>query len=168
MKNYGKMTLTTRGDQEIVMTRTFDAPRALVYDAWTKPELLKRWLGARGGWELATRELDLRVGGQARYVWRSSDGRSMGMTQTYLEVVPHQRLVAKELFDEPWYPGDAVSTVELIEESGRTTVRQIVRYASADARALVLKFPAVEGVAQSFDVLEVVLAQPASPGGAGR
>jgi uncharacterized protein YndB with AHSA1/START domain len=164
MKNYGKMTLTTQGDQEIVMTRTFDAPRRLVYDAWTKPELLKRWLGVRGGWELAVCELDLRVGGQARYVWRSSEGRSMGMTQTYLELVPHERLVAKELFDDPWYPGDAVATVELSEEAGRTTVRQIVRYASAEARAMVLKFPAIEGVAQSFDALEELLAQrPSSP-----
>lgn len=158
MKSYGKMTLTTRGDQEIVMTRTFEAPRALVYDAWTKPELLKRWLGVRGGWELAVCELDLRVGGQARYVWRSSDGRSMGMTQTYLELVPNERLVAKELFDEPWYPGDAIATIELSEVAGRTTLQQIVRYASAEARAVVLKFPAVEGVAESFDSLEGVLA----------
>ena len=87
----------------------------------------------------------------------------MGMTQTYLEVVPNERLVVQEFFDEPWYPGDAVATIELSEEGGRTTVRQIVRYASADARAVVLKFPAVEGVAQSFDALEGFLAERPTP-----
>jgi uncharacterized protein YndB with AHSA1/START domain len=79
MKNSGKLIVTTPSDREIVMTRVFDARRRLVYDAWTKPELLRRWLGVFGGWVLAVCEIYLKVDGSCRYLWRGPDGTEMGM-----------------------------------------------------------------------------------------
>ena len=102
------------------MSRVFDAPRSLVFDAWTKPELLKRWLGVRGGWSMVVCEVDLRVGGAYRFVWRGPDGAEMGMGGVYREIVAPERLVATESFDDPWYPGEAVDTTLLVEEGGKT------------------------------------------------
>ena len=97
MKDTGKLKVTAQSEREIVMTRDFDAPRRLVFDALTKPELLKRWLGVFGGWELAVCEVDLKVGGTYRYVWRrSSDGSEMGVRGVYREIVPPERLVCTE------------------------------------------------------------------------
>src|SRR5688500_5564859 len=91
--------IAARGDTEIVITREFDARRTLVYEAYTKPELLKRWLGVRNGWTLETCELDLVVGGRYRYVWRSAKGKLMGMGGIYKEIVPNERIVTTERFD---------------------------------------------------------------------
>src|ERR1700694_1061831 len=78
MKNSGALKVTAQSDREIVMTRVFDAPRNLVFDAYTKPELLKRWLGVFGGWSMPVCEVDLRVGGSYRWGWGGEDGRKMG------------------------------------------------------------------------------------------
>lgn len=158
MKQLGKTTLTTRGDREMVLIRTFDAPRPLVFAAWTQPRLLERWMGARAGWTLEVSKFELRVGGTARYVWRG-EGHQMGLTQTVLEVDPPARLVMEEIFDEPWYPGRAVSTLELVEADGKTTCTLTVRYASAEVLDLVLRFPAAEGLAEGYDRLDEVLAE---------
>ena len=82
-----KLQITTPSDRENAMTRVFDAPRNLVWDALTKPELLKRWLGVRGGWRLDVCEIDLKVGGKYRYVWRGAKGAEMGMGGVYREIV---------------------------------------------------------------------------------
>src|SRR5262245_47174521 len=102
MHKAGTLKLTTPSDREIVMTREFQAPRHLVFDALTKPELLKQWFGVFGGWSLAVCEVDLRVGGSYRYQWRGPEGVVMGMRGTFREVVPPERLVATEKFDESW------------------------------------------------------------------
>ena len=87
MTNTGSLKVTTPSDREIAMTRVFDAPRTLVFDALTKPELLKRWLAVRGGWSLVVCEIDLKVGGAFRYVWaRDRDGIEMGMRGVYREI----------------------------------------------------------------------------------
>jgi uncharacterized protein YndB with AHSA1/START domain len=96
MKKAGALKVTTPSDREIAMTRAFDAPRRLVFDAWTKPELLKRWLGVFGGWSMDVCEVNLKVGGSYRFVWRGPDGAKMGMGGVYREVVPGERLVATE------------------------------------------------------------------------
>src|SRR3954471_17741721 len=106
MRNTGALQVTTPTDREIVMTRVFDAPRRLVFDAFTRPELLKRWLGVLGGWSLEVCEVDLRVGGTYRYVWRGPDGTAMGMRGVHREIVPAERIVATEVFDDPWYEGE--------------------------------------------------------------
>src|ERR1700716_4401588 len=95
-KNAAKLQVTTPSDREIAMTRVFDAPRSLVFDAFTKPELLKRWLGVLGGWTFAVCEVDLKVGGKYRYVWRGKDGREMGMGGVYREIVRPERIVSTE------------------------------------------------------------------------
>jgi uncharacterized protein YndB with AHSA1/START domain len=152
------LQVEARGDREIVMTREFNAPRHLVYEALTKPELIKRWLGAFGGWTMPVCEVDLRVGGSYRYLWRGPDGAEMGMRGEYREIVPNERIVSTEAYDESWYPGDAVGTAELVEKAGRTTLTTTVRYSSRDTRDAVLKSPMESGVAKGYDALEALLA----------
>ena len=162
MKHAGTLKLTTSGDREIVMTRDFDAPRQLVFDAWTKPELVRRWLLGPAGWTMPVCEIDLRVGGAYRYLWRHlQNGAEMGMGGVFREITAPERLVATERFDQSWYPGEAVSTLMLVEQSGRTTLTQTVRYESREARDVVLKSPMEHGVAASYDRLEELLASSA-------
>jgi uncharacterized protein YndB with AHSA1/START domain len=158
--NYtGSLKLTTRGDREIVMTRVFDAPRRLVFDALTKPELVKQWLLGPPGWSMPVCEIDLRVGGVYRYVWRHADGKEMGMGGIYREIVAPERVVASEKFDEVWYPGEAVGTLVLSEQGGKTTITQTVLYQSREAQDAVLKSGMEKGVAASYDRLAEMLAQ---------
>ena len=158
MKNAAKLQITTPSDRELAMIRSFDAPRDLVWDAWTKPELLKQWLGVRGGWTFALCEVDLKVGGKYRYVWRGPSGAEMGMGGVFREVVKLERLVATEKFDESWYEGDAMDTTTFVERGGKTTVTTTVKYASKAVRDAVLKSPMESGVAESYNKLDEVLA----------
>ena len=135
----------------------------MVFDALTKPELVKRWLGGFGGWSMAVCEVDLKVGGSYRYVWRGPDGREMGMRGIYREIVRPERIVSTEVFDDPWYPGEAVGTAVLVERGGRTTLTTTVLYASKEARDGVLESPMESGVAKSYDALDALLA--ATPAG---
>lgn len=153
------LKVEARGDREIVMTRAFDAPRELVFDALTKPELLKRWFGAIEGWSLAVCEVDLRVGGAYRYVWRGPDGAQMGMRGVFREIVRPERIVNTEQFDESWYPGGAVETTTLVEQGDTTTLTSTVRYESREARDAVLKSPMEQGVAAGYDILDQFLAE---------
>ena len=161
MANAGKLSVTTRTDREIVMTRVFDAPRKLVFDAHTKPELLKRWLHGPDGWLLRICEIDLKVGGKYRYVWRHSDGREMGMGGVYREIVPPERIVTTEIFDEDWTGGEVLGTLSLSEHNGKTTLRNTLLYPSKDVRDAVLKSGMEQGVAASYDRLEGFLASVA-------
>jgi uncharacterized protein YndB with AHSA1/START domain len=157
IRNVGNMQLSTPGDREIVMSRVFDAPRALVFEAFTKPELLKRWLGVHNGWKMTLCEIDLRPGGKYRYGWESRDGTKMSMGGEYREIVPATRIVATELFDDPWYPGEAVGTTSFVEAGGKTTLSMSVLYASKEAREAVLETPMEQGVAAGLDVLAEIL-----------
>jgi len=158
MKSSGALKVSAQSDREIVMTRVFDAPRNLVFDAYTKPELLKRWLGVFGGYSMPVCEVDLRVGGAYRFVWRGPDGAEMGVRGVYREVVRPERLVHTEKFDEAWYPGESVITTVLVEQGGKTTLTVTMRYESREARDAVLKSPMESGVAQSYDKLAEFLA----------
>lgn len=157
MKNTEPLQLTTPTDREIVVTRVFDAPRILVFDAFTKPDLLERWFYGPPGWSLVVCEIDLKAGGACRYVWRGRDGVEMGMRGIILEIVAPERLVATEKFDVPWYPGEAVSTIVLLEQDGKTTLTQTIRYESREARDAVLKSPMEQGLAMGYDRLEEML-----------
>jgi uncharacterized protein YndB with AHSA1/START domain len=165
MKNI--LQITTRGDRELVMTRVFDAPRHLVFEACSKPELVRRWLLGPDGWSMPVCEIDLRVGGSYRYVWRHSDGREMGMGGVYREIVVPERIVATEKFDEAWYPGEAVGTFLLTEQGGKTTLTQIMLYDSRETRDAVLKSPMEKGVAASYDRLETIVASMPRQGAEG-
>jgi uncharacterized protein YndB with AHSA1/START domain len=159
MTNEGNLKLTTRGDREVVMMRTLDAPRKLVFDAFTKPELVKQWLLGPPGWSMPVCEIDLRVGGSYRYVWRKAGVPDMGMGGVYREIVPPEKIVSTETFDQAWYPGEAVGTVLLVEQGGKTTVTQTVLYQSKEARDGILKSGMEKGVAASYDRLAELLSR---------
>jgi uncharacterized protein YndB with AHSA1/START domain len=158
MKNTGTLKLTVVGDREIVMTRVFDAPRSLVFEAMTKPELLKRWLFGPPGWSMVVCEMDLKVGGAYRWVWRGPDGTEMGMGGVHREIVPPERIVCTQLFDQDWTGGEAVGTLVLVERDGKTTLTNTVRYSSREVRDALLKTPMEHGVAAGYDRLAELLA----------
>jgi uncharacterized protein YndB with AHSA1/START domain len=160
-----QLTIAVSGDREIVMTRAFDAPRALVWDAVTRPDLLKRWLGVHNGWALAVCEIDLRVGGKYRYVWRGPNRAEMGMGGAYLEILAPERIVNTEKFDDPWYPGEGVGTMVLVEHAGRTTMTTTVTYESKAARDMVVASPMESGMAAGYNALDAVLASLGAEGG---
>jgi uncharacterized protein YndB with AHSA1/START domain len=164
MRNVGKMTIDTPGDREVVMTRDFDAPRQLVYDAYTKPELVARWLTGPAGWTMPVCEIDLKVGGKYRYVWQNAQGKSMSSGGVYREIVPPERVVATERFEDPWYPGEAVATTTFVEADGRTTMTMSIQYDSKETRDMVVKTGMEGGVAYSFDQLEQILAAQVQAG----
>lgn len=155
MKNTGTLKVTTPSDREVVMTRVFDAPRRLVFDAFTKPELLKRWFGPRG-WSMVVCEVDLRVGGGFRFVLRGPDGRELGMRGVYREIVAPERSVHMESFDD--YPGESQVTGVFTEQGGKTTLTATVLYASQEVRDAVLKSGMEHGAAESYDRLAELLA----------
>jgi uncharacterized protein YndB with AHSA1/START domain len=151
------LKLTTPGDCEIAMTRVFDAARRRVFDALTRPEVLKRYF-ATPGWSLVVCEIDLKSGGAYRYVWRSNDGAEMGMGGVYREIVAPERIVNTEAFDEPWYPGEALDTSVLIEQGGKTTLTLTVVYEAREARDAVLKTDMEQGLSVIYDRLAEMLA----------
>ena len=161
MRNSRAFNITAHDDREIVVTRIFDAPRQLVFDAYTKPKLIQRWLLGPDGWSMPVCEIDLKAGGKYRYVWKSdSDGREMGMGGVYREVVAPERIVATEVFDEAWYPGEAVDTIVFVEREDTTTLTQTILYNSRETRDAVLKSPMQTGMAASYDRLEKFLPSP--------
>ena len=164
MTNTGTLKVTTPTDREIVMTRVFVAPRKLVFDTWTKPELLKRWLLGPPGWSMPVCEIDLKAGGAFRFVWRSSDGREMGMRGVYREIAPPERLVHTELFDEDWTGGETLVTTVLTEQAGRTIVTMTALYSSREARDAARATGMEQGVAASYDRLAELLASTLNRG----
>jgi uncharacterized protein YndB with AHSA1/START domain len=159
MKNTGTLKITLSGNNEIVMTRVFDAPRALVYDAFVKPELLRRWFGPRGH-SLEVCEVDHRVGGGFRFVLRKPDGGLMGMRGKYVELAPPDRSVHMESFDD--FPGEAQVTTVFVEKDGKTTMTATVGYGSQEVCDMVLKSGMEHGAAESYDRLAELLAGTAA------
>jgi uncharacterized protein YndB with AHSA1/START domain len=159
MSKTGALTVTTPTDREIVLSRVFDAPRRLLFDALTKPELLKRWYGARG-WNLIVCEIDLRVDGTWRFVSRGPDGTDVGQSGVYRLIAPPDRLVYTEMFDDQSYPGDTLISHELTERHGKTTLTSTLRYASRGGRDIVLRYPITRGVAEGYDRLAELLQAP--------
>jgi uncharacterized protein YndB with AHSA1/START domain len=144
-------------DREIQVSRDFDAPRSLVFDAFTKPELVRRWLLGPPGWTMPVCEIDLRVGGFYRYVWRSeNDGSQMGIRGVFRQVVPLERLVATEKFDDAWYPGEALDTTVFEEIRGITRTTITVLYESQVARDTARRSGMEYGMAAGYDRLETL------------
>jgi len=158
MKNTGTLEVTTPTEREIVLTRVFDAPRNLVFDAMTKPELLRRWFGPRG-WSLVVCEVDLKVGGAWRFVLRGPDGTEMGMRGVYREIVPPERSVHTESFDD--FPGESLVTTTLVEQGGKTRLTGTVLYPSQEIRDMVIKSGMEHGAAETYDKLAEYLASMA-------
>jgi uncharacterized protein YndB with AHSA1/START domain len=149
------LVVTTRGEREIVLTRVFDAPRDLVFEAWTKPEHVVHWYG-RHGWTLDVCEIDLRVGGRWRYVMHGPRDRSMGLGGVYLEIAAPERLVSTEAFDG--YPGESTNTLILTERDGRTTLTITSLASSAEIRDAIIQSGMEEGAAETMDRLAGLLA----------
>jgi uncharacterized protein YndB with AHSA1/START domain len=154
-----QLAIATPSDREIVMTRVMRAPRALVFDAFTKPEMIKRWLLGPDGWSMPVCDVDLRVGGTFHYVWHNdSDGKEFGLHGTYREIMPHERVVHAENFDQPWYPCDVLVTTVFTERDGSTTVTMTQLFDSREGRDAAIESGMEKGVAASFDRLEELLA----------
>lgn len=152
-------TISTPSDRELEVRRDFNAPRHLVFDAFTKPELVRRWLLGPDGWTMPVCEIDLRVGGAYRYVWRKeATGAEMGMGGVFREVVRPSRLVATEKFDEAWYSGEAVDTTVFEERDGITKVTVTVLYESKEARDAATRSGMERGMVAGYDRLEQILA----------
>lgn len=137
------------------MTRIFDAPRDLVFQALTNLALLKRWFGVFSGWSLAICEIDLRIGGPFRFVWRNQNGRSMGIYGVYREIVVPERIVHSESFAD--YPGESVVTTVLTEKNGQTTLTSTMLYESKELRDAALKSNMEKGVKASYENLDLLL-----------
>jgi len=154
-RKYGSLTVTTPTEREILMTRVFDAPRPLVFEAWTNPKYVSQWLLGPEGWTMPVCEIDLRPGGAWRFVWRKSDGKEMAMTGVYREVAPPERLVHTEVWGAEW--PETLNTLVLAEKDGKTTCSLTVLYPSKEARDAALKTGMEDGVAVSFDRLDGLL-----------
>jgi len=158
MKNTGNLIVSVPSDREIAMTRVFDAPRQLVHDAFSRPELLKRWFGPRG-WTLGVCEVDLRAGGGFRFLLSGPGGQELGMRGVYQEISP-ERSVHLESFDQ--FPDiESQVTTTLTEVDGRTTLTVTVLYPSKEIRDAVLQSGMEHGAAESYDKLAEMLAFPA-------
>jgi uncharacterized protein YndB with AHSA1/START domain len=156
--NTGNLKITTPSDREIAMTRVFDAPRALVFQAWTQPDLVRRWLYGPDDWRLAVCEIDLKVGGKLRFTWQNRDNsQKMGLGGIYREIAAPDRMVFTEVWDEDWTGGETIVTITFTEQAGRTTMVQTVLYSSRAARDAALKSGVEHGAAQSYDRLAEIL-----------
>lgn len=151
------LKLTTPTDREISWTRIFDAAPDLVFEALTTPELLRRWLLGPEGWTMIVCQVDLRVGGAYRYVWSHPDQGRMGMGGVYREIVRPERIVNTEVYDD--YPGEAVGTVVLVEQGGKTLLTTTMLYGSKETRDAVLRTNMADGLTASYNRLVMVLAE---------
>lgn len=154
------LDLTMAGDREIVMVRRFQAPRALVFRAFTEPALVSRWLLGPPDWKMPVCEIDLRVDGAFRYVWRHADGREMGLSGIFREIVPGERLVHTELFDADWTGGETRVTTSFLEAAGSTTARIAVLYPSREARDAAARSGMETGIDASYARLDEILVLP--------
>ena len=152
-----QLTVATEGDREVVFTRAFDASRDLVFDCMTKPDLVKRWLLGPPGWTMPVCEIDLRVGGKFRYVWRNQDGRDMGLGGAYQEIAAPERIVHTETFDDDWTGGATLVTSTLTEAGGRTTLTTSVLYANDQARQGALVSGMTDGMEMGYARLDALL-----------
>jgi uncharacterized protein YndB with AHSA1/START domain len=149
--NANATTFTTPSDREIAVTRFFDAPRRLVFEAHTKPEHLRNWMLGPDGWTMPVCEIDLRPGGMWHFVWRRADGSEMEMRGVYKEVVPPEKLVSTESWGGDW--PETVNTLTLSEQDGKTTLTITILYPSKEARDAVLNTGMKDGMNQSFERL---------------
>ena len=159
MTRTSALQITTPTDHEVVIARAVDAPRSMVFDAFSKPDLVRRWMLGPPGWTMPVCEIDLRVGGKYRYVWENADGQRMAMGGTFKEIVRPSRMVATQVFDEDWTGGETLVTTEIVEKGGKTTIRTMVRYASREARDAALKTGMAEGMEAGYQRLEELLKQ---------
>jgi uncharacterized protein YndB with AHSA1/START domain len=147
----GTTTFTTPSDREIAISRVFEAPRVLLWDAHTKPEHVTQWMLGPEGWSMPVCEIDLKPGGEWHCVWRRSDGSELDMRGEYREVVAPERLVSTERWGEDW--PETLNTLLLTEQEGRTTLTTTMLYPSKETRDAALDTGMKDGTIESFDRL---------------
>ena len=150
----GKAVVTLPADEQILITREFDAPRELVWRAWTTPELVKRWWAGRRG-EVTSVEIDLRVGGRWRYVMVANEGFEVAFHGEYREIVPNERMVSTEVF-EGMPDAYSVNTATFTETDGRTTLEILVEHQSKEHRDGQIESGMEVGLQEAMDLLEEV------------
>jgi uncharacterized protein YndB with AHSA1/START domain len=155
----GTATVTLPTDEQILITREFDAPKHLVYKAWTTPELVKRWWGAKRG-EVTVAEIDLRVGGSWRYVGVTEDGSEVAFHGEYREIVPNERIVSTEVYEGAWQgegpEQGTLNTATFTETEGRTTLTILVEAPSKEIRDAIIDSGMEAGMQDALDLLEQV------------
>jgi len=153
------LKVSTPTDREIVLTRIFDAPRPLVWNAMTRPELLKRWLFGPDGWTMTVCDDDVRVGGAFHYAWSGPGGEAMSLRGVYREVVPPERVVRTESFEFgcATQAGEQLATLVLTEEADKTCLTLTVLYPSKEARDGTLASGMEHGVGAGYDRLDAIL-----------
>jgi uncharacterized protein YndB with AHSA1/START domain len=154
MTSSGTATVTLPTDEQILITREFDAPKHLVYRAWTTPELVRRWWSGQRG-AVTSVEIDLRVGGAWRYVMVTDDGFEVAFHGEYREIVPNERIVSTEVY-EGFPDGEALDTLTLTEVDGRTTLTVLVQHASKEHRDAHVNSGMELGMQEAMDLLEQV------------
>ena len=154
MTSSGTATVTLPTDEQILIRREFDAPKHLVYKAWTTPELVMRWWSGNRG-EMTIAEIDLRVGGAWRYVMVTDEGIQVAFHGEYREIVPNERIVSTEVY-EGMPEGEERNTVTLTETEGRTTLTVLVQHASKEARDAHIDSGMETGMQEGMDLLEQV------------
>jgi uncharacterized protein YndB with AHSA1/START domain len=152
----GSAKVTLPADQEILITREFDAPRHLVYEAYTNPDLVRRWWHAKRG-EMTVCDIDLRVGGRWRYVMVTPEGMEVAFHGEYREIVPNERIVSTEVY-EGMPDAEALDTLTLTEVDGRTRLEILVEHASKEHRDAHIESGLEAGLQDALDLLEEVAA----------
>ena len=150
-------TVTLPADEQILITREFDAPRHLVYKAWTTPELVRRWWSGRRG-EMTVVEMDFRVGGAWRYVMIASGGHEVGFHGDYREIVPDERIVWTEVYEGAPEGEPAVVTATFTEQDGRTTLSLLTEVESKTVRDMIVETGMEGGVQEQMEILDEILA----------
>ena len=157
--NTGKLQVSLPGDSEILVTREFAAPRRLVWDAHTVPAIVQQWLHGPDDWFMPTCEIDLRVGGTYRYVWRQrSDGLEFSSIGKFLEIGPYEKIVSTERFEGPMDLGEATNTLTFAERNGKTQLALHMRYPSKEVRDTAIKSGMNDGIELGYARLENQLA----------
>lgn len=154
----GRAMLTLPTDEQILITREFDAPRRLVYKAWTTPELVRRWWHARRG-EVTVVEIDLRVGGRWRYVMVADNGMEVGFHGEYHEIVPDERIVSTETYEGlpegvSEEDGSTVNTATFADANGRTLVTLLIEAANKESRDAIIESGMEDGLQDALALLE--------------
>ena len=155
-----KLHITTPTDLEIVINRSFDAPRELVFEAMTRPELIRQWLFLPPGWEMTVCEDDARVGGSFRWAWNGPDGKpGMAMSGKYRDVVPPERIVRTESFELGCdsRTGEQLVTMLLAEQGGKTHLTLTIRFPSREARDGMLASGMERGMSAGYEKLDAML-----------
>ena len=157
MASTGTATVTLPTDEQILITREFDAPKHLVYQAWTTPELVMQWWSGRRG-TVTSAEIDLRVGGAWRYVMIATGGHEVAFHGEFREIVPNERIVNTEVYESPEVDENdpAINTVTFTEDGGRTTLTLLTEVSSQEIRDMIIESGMEGGMQEGMDLLEQV------------